>query len=163
MGMTQNLRHLLLKREDLSSHPYVHIRSQSRLLLVQSRGKWKLQGWWSWLFASLAPSSVRDSQTRQRVRKKDTQHPPIVASPHNIYTHHIYIYRGQTQQRREKDMSRHTPGKWVAIKPHNWNISDNFSATICHVKYDDKIFWLRRLHSKGNTTCKNSIVSLIHI
>lgn len=87
-------------------------------LLVQSRGKWKLQGWWSWLSARPTPSSVRDSQIRQRVRKKDTQHPPIVASPHNIYTHHTYIYHGQTQQRRGKDMSRHAQGKWVAIIPH---------------------------------------------
>lgn len=45
MGMTQNLRHLLLKREDLSSHPYVHIRSQSRLHVPISPEPWEVKNY----------------------------------------------------------------------------------------------------------------------
>lgn len=43
MGMTQNLRHLLFKHTDLSSHPYVHIRSQSRLHVPISPEPWEAE------------------------------------------------------------------------------------------------------------------------
>lgn len=43
MGVTQNLRHPLFQHTDLSSHPYVHIRSQSRLHVPISPEPWEAE------------------------------------------------------------------------------------------------------------------------
>lgn len=111
MGMTQNLRHLLFKHTDLSSHPYVHIRSQSRLHVPFSPEPWEVETTGLMELAVCQPSSKFSKRLSNKAESEKEGHaasPYCCLSTQHIHTPPIHLPWTDTTKKRKKYVKAYT-------------------------------------------------------